>query len=1013
MLKKSLKILGYSLLTLLLILFLIPLLFKGKLIQIAKEQINEYILGETNFDDVSLSFFRNFPNASVVVDGLYMKGHGYFQKDTLISAEKIIVVVNPFSFLGDEWKITKIQLNKPRVNALVNKDGLANWDIVKPSEEEDTTSSDESFKFKLNLKYVINDGYIHYADETMNLSSTIQQLNHEGRGDFSEVAFVLSTQTAAEAVSLSYEGVPYLSNVKTAIDVDLDINTETMKIGFNTDQIALNDLALQTDGYFQLVNDSTYQMDINFKAPSNEFKSILSMVPAIYMNDFDKIKTSGTLDLGGYIKGTMDPQQLPAFDVHLKVVDGFFQYPDLPQPVKNIQIAAAVNNPTGSLDDTKIDVSNFHIDFGKDPFDLKLIFERPMTTQWVDLKALGKLNLSTVTEFVKLEEGMDLKGWLDANIQAKGSLATVQNNQAGDFTADGYIQLGDIYFKAKEFPEAIQNTSAHIAVHNKGGAADLTSVKITNGHIEVGGDKLDFSASVSTPISDPNIQAQLKGGFDLKKIHQFYSFEDGSTIQGYVNADLGAQLKQSNIEKEQFDKIAFNGLVDLANFKMVTPEFKEGIIVDKALMKFNPSDIQLNTLKGKILSTTYDVTGNVKNLVGYLFKDQTLSGTVNAYANVVNVDEWFEWMGTDTTATEEEPLTVIPVPKHLDLNFNAKLDKLIYDKIEYRDIKGKVNVTNEAIHLTDFGMNAFDGTLNLTGLYSTLESKTEPLIKFKYKLQNVDIQKTFKAYNTVQALMPIANFIDGKISSDLDLTGKLGSDMFPLLNSLTGDGSLFILEGVLNKFQPVESIAQTLNIQTLKSINLKDIKNYFEIANGKILVKPFTVKTKELEMEVGGMHGIDQSLDYLVNLKVPRALLGSSANQLVNNLAQQAINKGININISDTVKFKLNVGGKITQPTIKTDLANTTASVKDELKEQANEFIAEKKAIADSIVAEKKAAAKDTLESIKKEVIKDATSALKDKILGKDTTAKKDSSNTKEKVEDKAKGLIKGILKKN
>jgi hypothetical protein len=31
--------------------------------------------------------------------------------------------------------------------------------------------------------------------------------------------------------------------------------------------------------FFQLVNDSTYNMDIKFKTPSNEFKDILSLIP--------------------------------------------------------------------------------------------------------------------------------------------------------------------------------------------------------------------------------------------------------------------------------------------------------------------------------------------------------------------------------------------------------------------------------------------------------------------------------------------------------------------------------------------------------------------------------------------------------------------------------------------------------------------------------------------------------------------------------------------------------------
>ena len=101
--------------------------------------------------------------------------------------------------------------------------------------------------------------------------------------------------------------------------------------------------------------------------------------------------------------------------------------------------------------------------------------------------------------------------------------------------------------------------------------------------------------------------------------------------------------------------------------------------------------------------------------------------------------------------------------------------------------------------------------------------------------------------------------------------------MMPDLKSLTGNGDLLLIEGVLKKFQPLEKLASTLQIEQLKDISVKDIKNYIEFANGKVLVKPFTVKVQDIEMQIGGMHGFDQSLDYIIQMKVPRKYLGSDA----------------------------------------------------------------------------------------------------------------------------------------
>ena len=129
--------------------------------------------------------------------------------------------------------------------------------------------------------------------------------------------------------------------------------------------------------------------------------------------------------------------------------------------------------------------------------------------------------------------------------------------------------------------------------------------------------------------------------------------------------------------------------------------------------------------------------------------------------------------------------------------------------------------------------------------------KKNPSIALSYDVKDLDVQKAFFAFNTVQKLMPIGQFLDGKLNSQLTMIGSLNGDMMPDLSSLSGQGNLLLLEGVLKKFAPLEKLANTLQIDDLKSISIKDIKNYIEFANGKVLVKPFTIKVKDIEMQIG------------------------------------------------------------------------------------------------------------------------------------------------------------------
>src|SRR4029453_11058109 len=101
------------------------------------------------------------------------------------------------------------------------------------------------------------------------------------------------------------------------------------------------------------------------------------------------------------------------------------------------------------------------------------------------------------------------------------------------------------------------------------------------------------------------------------------------------------------------------------------------------------------------------------------------------------------------------------------------------------------------------------------------QDKKNPDISLTYDVKGLDVQKTFLAFNTVQKLMPVGEYLSGKLSSQLSFTGKLGQDMMPDLNSLTGQGNLLLIEGFLKKFPRLEKLPNTLKIKEFKPITLR------------------------------------------------------------------------------------------------------------------------------------------------------------------------------------------------
>src|SRR5690606_40849400 len=115
---------------------------------------------------------------------------GMFTNDTVAYAKQVDASADLISIIkGNDIKVKGVYLQSPRIHALVNKDGIANWDIVKQTDvivEEDTVAQAFSMSLK---KYSIHDGYIHYADESSGKYASFTGLTQNGQGDYTTEIF--------------------------------------------------------------------------------------------------------------------------------------------------------------------------------------------------------------------------------------------------------------------------------------------------------------------------------------------------------------------------------------------------------------------------------------------------------------------------------------------------------------------------------------------------------------------------------------------------------------------------------------------------------------------------------------------------------------------------------------------------------------------------------------------------------------------------------------------------------
>lgn len=887
--KKILKGTGITLLVLIALLIAIPYLFKGQIIAKIKTELNKNLNAKVDFKDVDISLLRRFPRLAVALEELQVTGVEHFNGDTLVVVRKLDLAMDLMSVIkGGNIDIYNIAVQQPRIYAIVDEEGRANWDIAKPDTTadagapEDTAASD----FSLSLRqYSIENATLKYSDRQAHYHLSIEQLDHKGKGDFSQDQFTLQTTTSAGSLSFASGFIPYLLNTKAEILADINIDNNTSTYTFKTDRIAINNLKLTSEGFFQLLNDSTYNMDIKFDAPSTDFKDILSLIPSIFTQDFAKIKTSGSAVFNGFVKGTYAADQMPAYALHLGVKNGFFQYPDLPKPVKNIQLTVNVTNPDGVPDHTLVDIPQAHLEMDESPVDMRLMIKTPVSDLYLDAAAKGRLDLSKVSQFVKFEKGTSLTGLLDADLKARGYMSAIEKQQYESFDASGNLSVKDLLYRSADYPE--------------------------------------------------------------------------------------------------------------------------GLKVAALLMQFNPKNVTVPQFNGQYLGTNFSANGELNNFLAYAFRNEPLNGRLDVKADQINLDKWMATGSEPASPAAADTTASGPfiVPNNLDFTINAQADKVHYDKVDLTQLSGALLLRDETVTMKNIKANALQGSMQIDGTYSTKEDKAHPAISLTYDVKELDVQQTFNAFNTVQQLMPIGKFLSGKLSSKMSVTGKLGEDMSPVLNTLTGEGNLLLIQGFLQKFQPLDQLANQLNVSSLKNISVRDIKNYFAFTNGRMSVNPFRVKLNDMNMLIGGSHGFDQSLDYTIQLALPRSLMGSQGNALVNNLVTQANNKGIPVNIGDSVHLNVLMGGSIAKPSLKTDLKEAAGDAVNNLKMQAATLV---KNQIDSV----KNTVKDSLAQVKNQVLSSAKEELKNKLLGGDDSTKsgKPLEDAGKAAEKTLNNTLKGLL---
>jgi hypothetical protein len=985
--KKTILILSGIFLFLIASAIALPFIFKDKIAARIDQEIAQSVNAKViyDIDNINLSIFRRFPNISANVKDLGIVGNAPFENDTLVSLQELQVDFNLMSVLFDEYPtLTGIHLNGGDLYIKVLESGLANYDITYPSEEI-AGAAESSMQIGVDL-IEINDLNLVYDDRQLDYFMTLSGINAVGNGEFTADVYELPIEMQALIGDITYEGTSYLSNKTFSGETLLNIDMENMKFTGSDGNFMLNDFNFGMTGFLAMPSDDI-ELDLNFAGRDNEFKSLLSLVPGIYSESFSSLETSGTMDFKGFVKGVYNDTKFPAFDVSLKVANGMFQYPDLPRPVKNVNLDMQVKNETDNLDNTSVSIPTFNLDFGSNPISGKFYLS-DLISYTIDAALKGKLNLEELTSIFPIE-GMALKGTLDVNALAKGRYDSV----AGTIPAiDAKMVLANGFIKSNDYPAPIDNLNVNASIQNNSGKMNDFLVDLSQFGFELEDETINGKLKIQD-FDQLFWDGEIIGGVDLKKILTIFPME-GMEMEGRINADIVTKGSYAAVEAEKYNQLQTSGTMDISNFKFLSQDLPQGVEIFSAKATFNPNNISLTEFDSKLGESHVKATGTLSNYMSYLLgEDGTLKGLLTLNSPRFNVNEWMSEEGPSETVSSQ--MEVIALPKNIDFTMKVAADEVLYDNLTLKETKGNMTLRDGVLSFSDASMQTMGGTIALNGTYDPRDL-TVPKFNFDLNIAELSIAEAFKSFNTVKAFAPIAQNLTGKFNSNLSFSGNLGQDMMPLLSSLDGKGLLKVAETALKDSKILEGITSLTKLKDVNTLQLKNIAIPISIKNGVMDVKPFDVKLWDYEANIQGSAGFDGSINYLVNMLIPANKFGSQATSILATIS------GSQVDENTMIPLALNLSGTYNSPkialaggnSIETLLANTLkARVTGESQALQTKATEQFNAAQDSIKKEMKLKAEVIQDSVKKEL-------------------EKQVDVTKDKAVDEAKKLLKGFLPK-
>lgn len=918
--KKVLKISSIavgSIIALLLIVITIVINFvftPEKLTPVVLDMANKSLHAELKMKSVELTFFSTFPQFGLKVEegslvSKALNDTNWTKTDSLLSFKECVVAINPIAYLKDNRvSISNLTLENASVYAFRDKEGRANWDIMKVTTDslQQDTASASKFDSEIDIKKVqLKQANIIFDDRSTQVYSRVDDANLRLSLSLTKGISTLGLKFDNKNILFWQQGELLVNKLATSLQTDITVDRATHIWKLENTALNVNGIELDVNGSFSRDTVAkTVAMDLQYGLHAPSMETVLKMIPKAYVKD-NKVSAKGDVTVSGMVKGEYGDKKLPAFSLKINVREASAQYKGLPYGIDEFEADFDAYVDLMRRQPSYLNMKIFHFKGAHTEVLADGKVEDLLDDPLITFNTKSTIDLDALAKTFPLQESVTIRGKLDADMKLKCRLSSMKKQDIGRIKLAGKLDLKDFELKdtTKDFSFLGNATLRFRDNETLQAQLDVREVALKSRFLSSDIERLVASVTSTNPQDTSRI-VTLQCDMEVSKLRaamgdsiQFYTAKakGGAGIQpGEQDATkplinlslrsdslyfrtgetkLGMNVAGIKVKAEKVKDSLWipKGVLGFDRLRLRTPEFGLPIRMKKTVLTINGPKITLKNAALRMGRSNVVATGDVTGLYRAMTKGELLTAHLSVSSDMIDCNQLMNALSSpqDTleSVTDSVPseMKLFVVPANIDFELQTDLKKVVFDKMVFEDVHGAIDIKNQAIHLKDLSMRALDSQMRAVMVYKA-SSPRGGYAGFDFKIEDINVARLVDFIPALDTIVPMLRSFKGHVQFDVAADARLDSMMnirIPTMRSamhIKGD-SLVLMDG--ETFAEISKMLMFKN----KKVNVFDsISVNVTVNDGNVIIYPFLVEIDRYKAAIGGRQGLDMTMDYHISI---------------------------------------------------------------------------------------------------------------------------------------------------